>query len=115
MKNINIILLCTITALLAALLGIFVGRNLPDNRTELQEHTVQTNTRADESLGKININTATKDQLILLPGIGETIAQRIIIYRQENGNFSNIIDLQNVVGIGKQTLSKILDYITVGG
>ena len=62
---------------------------------------------------KVNINTATKNELDQLPGIGPSIAQRIIEYREENGNFQKIEDVQNVKGIGDAKYEEIKDNITV--
>lgn len=61
----------------------------------------------------ININTASVDELDELPGIGPTIAQRIIDYRDANGPFQTIEDLLNVSGIGPSTFEQIKDLITV--
>lgn len=63
--------------------------------------------------GKININTATLAELETLPGIGATIAQRIIDYRSQNGNFQKIDDLKKVRGIGDALFAQIKDLITV--
>lgn len=63
----------------------------------------------------VNLNTATAEQLMTLPGIGETLAQRIIQYRHTHGAFQSIGELANVDGIGDKTLEEILDYITIGG
>lgn len=61
----------------------------------------------------ININTADIVQLQSLPGIGQTIAQYIIDYRNQNGNFKNIDEIRNVAKIGDKTFEKIKDRITV--
>lgn len=59
----------------------------------------------------ININTATAEQLQLLPGIGEVIAQRILDYRQEHGPFEKTTDLMYVSGIGITRYEQIMNYI----
>ncbi len=61
---------------------------------------------------KININTADVTTLDTLPGIGPTIAQRIITYRQTNGPFARIEDIMQVPGIGESTFARIRDLIT---
>ncbi|HHU84533.1 MAG TPA: ComEA family DNA-binding protein [Clostridiales bacterium] len=63
--------------------------------------------------GKININTADKQSLMSLPGIGEVKSQAIIDYRNENGNFETIEDITKVSGIGEKTFEKIKDLISV--
>lgn len=62
--------------------------------------------------GTININTASLAQLQSLPGIGPTIAQRIIAHREQNGAFTDTIDITKVSGIGPSTYEKIKDRIT---
>lgn len=62
----------------------------------------------------VNINTATLEELDSLPGIGPTIAQRIIDYRTENGPFSTIDEIMDVSGVGPATFDEIKDLITVG-
>ena len=64
---------------------------------------------------RININTATKDELQTLPGIGEVLAERIVDYRRQNGPFTTIYELTNVDGFGTKRLEAIYDMITVGG
>ena len=61
----------------------------------------------------ININTASVEALSTLPGIGESKANAIISYRNENGNFKTIEDIKNVSGLGDALFAKIKDYITV--
>jgi len=62
----------------------------------------------------ININTATKEELLLLPGIGEQYADRIILSREDSGNYTTIEEIMRVKGIGKKTLEKIRPFVTVG-
>lgn len=62
---------------------------------------------------KININTANLETLCLLPGIGETIGQRIIDRRDANGNFSSADELIEIEGIGENTLDEIRTYISL--
>ena len=62
----------------------------------------------------LNLNTATKEQLMTLSGIGDTLAQRIVDYRAQNGPFQSVDELDNVKGIGPKTIEKIRPYLTVG-
>lgn len=63
--------------------------------------------------GLVNINTADSALLQTVPGIGPTIASRIIAYREANGPFQKVDDLLKVSGIGPATLEKIRPYLTV--
>ena len=65
--------------------------------------------------GKVNINTATAQQLTVLPGVGEKLAARIVEYRQKAGGFKNVQELMNVRGIGEKNLAKIQGYLTTSG
>lgn len=62
---------------------------------------------------KININTAQKDDLKKIAGIGEAMADRIIEYRQKNGKFKNIEEIKNIKGIGEGKFEKIKKFIMV--
>ena len=62
---------------------------------------------------KININTATSEELQSLSGIGPSMAERIIQYRKENGKYSSVEGLLEVSGIGEKTLSKFIENICV--
>lgn len=70
---------------------------------------------AGESAGtkKININTADKTELMQLPNVGEKTAERIISYREKNGEFKTIDDIKNVSGIGDKKFDGFKDSIDV--
>lgn len=61
----------------------------------------------------VNINTADKEQLTILPGIGEAKAEAVIAYREEKGFFSSKEDIKKVSGIGEATYTNIKDLITI--
>lgn len=63
---------------------------------------------------QININTATKEELMQLEGVGSAYAQKIIEYREANGPFENPEDITKVKGIGESTYKKNMGRITVG-
>lgn len=64
--------------------------------------------------GLININTASAQELEVLPGIGPALAQSIVSYRNEHGPFQSIEDLKNVPGIGEARFERLKGLITVG-
>lgn len=82
-----------------------------DKTAELKDEEIET--ESTQTTGKININTATTEELQALSGIGETKAQAIVDYRTQNGKFETIEDLKNVSGIGDSTFEKIKENITV--
>lgn len=63
----------------------------------------------------VNINTATKEELMTLKGVGDKRAQEIIDYRKKNGNFKSIDDLEKVPGIGPGLMKQIRSEVTVTG
>ena len=74
---------------------------------------IVSNDDANSDITYVNINTASKEELVKLNGIGESKANAIVEYRNKNGNFTNIEDIQNVDGIGKALYEKIKDNIKV--
>ena len=81
-----------------------------NGNNDTEENTTSNSNKEDK---KVNINTANQSELDQLPGIGPSIAQKIIEYREENGNFKNIQELQNVKGIGNAKYEEIKDNVTV--
>lgn len=72
--------------------------------------------RAGKSVsGKLNLNTATADQLILLPGVGPSKAERIVAFRAKHGPFKRVADLRRVKGFGYRSLKKLEPFLDVKG
>ena len=69
--------------------------------------------RQTKTSEKVNINTATQEELETLVGVGPSIANKIVQYRKENGNFKTVDDIKNVSGIGESKFEKIKDYVCV--
>lgn len=63
---------------------------------------------------EIDLNAAGKEELMKLPGIGPILAERILQYRAENGDFLDIEELKSVDGIGEKTFEKLREYIYAG-
>lgn len=64
-----------------------------------------------KNLKFVNINTAGKEELTILPGIGDVLAERIVEYRRNYGNIKDVEDLLNIKGIGKKKLENIENFI----
>lgn len=61
----------------------------------------------------INVNKADISELEKIPGIGRSIAQRIVLYREEKGEFKDIEELKEIKGIGEKKLKRIKEYIGI--
>jgi len=67
----------------------------------------------EEATVKVNINTATADELMVLKYVGETLSQRIVEYRKEHGAFESPEDIMKVHGVGQRVYEANKDIITV--
>ena len=65
--------------------------------------------------GKLNLNTATEDQLVLLPGVGPAKAERVVTWRTKHGGFKRVADLRHVKGFGFKTIKKLEPYLDIKG
>lgn len=82
-------------------------------KTAKKQDTITETSSDTTKQSKINLNTATSEELQTLPGIGVSKADSILQYRQENGKFSSIEEIKNITGIKDGVYSKIEAYITV--
>ena len=107
--------ICGLT-LLGFILGQFDGfHNLLAKKSTIPENTQElVNAVQEDKPIQIDIRTATKEELILLPGIGEKRAQDIIDYRNQFG-FNSTDDLLQIKGIGEKTLAKMLPSLLIFG
>ena len=82
------------------------------SESEVERVEIKPSTRAALKL-TLNINTASAEELALLPGIGPTIAKRIIIDREKKGPFPTLETLERVNGIGRKLIERIRPYVRV--
>lgn len=83
---------------------------LPSN---FKDFETSKNTMKEKDTSKININTATQEELENLSGIGVSTAKKIVDYRKQFGRFKNIEDIKKVNGIGEAKFKKIKEFITI--
>jgi competence protein ComEA len=85
---------------------------LNDSNENVENNNNDNNSGEGESK-KININSASKEELDSLPGVGEVTAQKILDYRDENKEFKSIDEIKNVKGIGENKFNDLKDYICI--
>ena len=115
-------------ALVMFTIGFFAGRGSVDDMISVETQVADVSKDAaltadaddgeeDENVlspsEKINLNTATEEELAALPGIGEVLAERILQYREKNGEFETISEVMNVSGIGDKKFNAIKDSVII--
>lgn len=103
-----LLLFCALVLLFAL---TCVPQQLRSTPTPIQKNSGESHYIISDDGARLNINLATRQELIDLPAIGETLAERILQYREANGPFASINDLTNVSGIGDAKLQQIAPYI----
>ena len=122
--KLDVILIAAAALFLAFTVGFYAGRHTVRGITVATEATLQLPAIFDEypaenvddfalAEASIDLNTANQLQLEMLPGVGPTLAKRIIAYREETGGFTTTEELMEVYGIGEHTYAEIKPYITV--
>lgn len=113
MKNIVSVMLALVFSLvvMGALPQRVVSEECDKGALEAKETTLEAKEAA--VFEKININTASAEELAKLKMIGSTYAERIIQYREENGPFKELEDIMKVKGIGEKTWEAIKDRIVI--
>ena len=100
---------------LCALLGLFLHDRSLSAAPGLTVETERTVPREElaPDISPLDLNTATAEELAALPGIGETLAARILAYRADNGPFESVEELTEVSGIGEGKLAGLEGWVTV--
>lgn len=117
MKKATPIMIIITMLFVFTVLGVFIGRRTTDGDILIHTSSSVRSATIDETevkpSGLININTADAEQLQELPGVGPAMAEEIIAYREEHGDFKTKRDLLNVKGIGEKTYEELKSMITV--
>lgn len=123
-KKVSLAIYCVLLLLCIFSLGYLIGVNhtsadvrvvTAEPSTIQRKETLQEVEEIPETQEIVNINTAARSVLETLPGIGPELAERIIVYRQENNGFAAVEQIMNVQGIGQKRYETLKDLITVGG
>jgi len=96
------------------------GASIPENKDSIREQVLElkdkpyaTTTKKEPTEKSIDLNTASREELMKISGIGEKTAENIFTYRGQNGKFKTIDELMNVKGIGEAKFAKFKKYLFI--
>ena len=111
--------LCVLIAVLTFCLGYLFGVHNKTSDISVSVtpgvSAVEETEAVSEPQGPVNLNTADQEELEYLPGIGPSIAAKILAYREKHGAFKNIEQIVEVEGIGEKKFEAMKELITIGG
>jgi len=101
-RNVAALVVCGLALVMPTVVG-----------AQAEQQSPQVSASAAGAKATVNLNAATVDQLVTLPGIGPKTAERIIEYRTKSGGFKRVEDLMNVKGIGEKSFLKLKPLVVV--
>ena len=109
MKNLSKIFLIVTAVCIALYIGVFIGRIGMRNTTNLSNAAYT----EDKDFQKIDLNTATAEELAQIPGLHKDVAKAIVDYRIRYGRYYKVKELLDVDGVTRQIYDTIKDYVTI--
>ena len=111
-KKVPTILFLATLLCITIYIGVFIGRASSWNITSLPDAANYSNSAETGPL-TLDLNTATAQDLLLLPGMDEQLAEEIILYREKFGNYVLLRELERIPGMTDEIYRQIKDYLTV--
>jgi len=117
LKKASLVLLSVTVIFLSAMVGYHIGKNyvVASFTVSAEKPIGKVDTEDAGTFHPLDINTATVEELDLIPGIGQSTAEAIVDYRTKNGPYKCVEDLLKIPGIGQAKLDSFKHLITAGG
>lgn len=112
-KKVPAILLVATLLCIAVYIGVFIGRLSAGNMTSLPDAANFITENTEHKVTSIDLNTATQDDLMLLPGMTWQLAESIVQYREEYGDYVFIRELKSIHGMTEEVYEQIKDYLFI--
>ena len=112
-KKVPAILFLAAMFCIAVYIGVFIGRASSRNITTVSDAANYIPPPSEPPSALINLNEATEEDLLAIPGINQLLAERIIQYRDRFGFFLSVTELKYIDGMTDRIYQQIMDYVTV--